>query len=684
MNQQQQQLTSPMLRIPPTNTNLTLASLNARQSPASDDILDINIDNTPLLYPRTWDVDCALDLTGATTHPMAGTAAAHPQPLHQYDFQSNSVFNPGNSPTHNSFPIHHQAGPSNLTSTGLAGLGIQLQCPGHHQDPHHHKSSFSPKTYLPDPGDQYISFSPRIESTYSSFGGGAVPPLGVDDLAHGGEDMSTIWPLLDPSTSGSVDLDLGPLGLDTMSTTVPIVPPPASSMASGSGSTGGGSSDEDLSIESLSAAAGLSVEEFTAKITEGAQYALKHLAEMESGLSDGTGSTSLDPLAMSMSMSAQDLYFDNTIPSLDALAPFPDFGGLPEPEMWSLQQTCLGINPADVMPGPVLSSTVSSLDDMFSGSLDYTANRLDEQQATAPISEFSMHANAFNPDGTISMPLSALAAPTRSSRYEPNNAHPHRHQHYRAQKQVGLGFGQASTKPDDGDQLSDYEPPAFLSPSSSEYSPSFGTTRQFQTRTTRTNKRKVAQNEVVEPKPPVATSSKDTSDHLPPIDLGSPVFDAHRGIELEDLKARAERYRLRNQGREYDKRWLLSFAGKLSNKGELIEEFRCYVVGCQQVNKRRDHILIHVGAHLDQRPFKCIHCSARFLRKNECKRHELSHTGVRPFTCNICPYPGTTFVRQDLLRRHMKRTHQVDEEKENNKPSTSTMSFRPRKKVKSF
>ncbi|KAF8204908.1 hypothetical protein BJ912DRAFT_919470 [Pholiota molesta] len=67
--------------------------------------------------------------------------------------------------------------------------------------------------------------------------------------------------------------------------------------------------------------------------------------------------------------------------------------------------------------------------------------------------------------------------------------------------------------------------------------------------------------------------------HLPPVNLGTPVFDAHRGIHIEDLKAKAERYRLRNQGRDYDKRWLISFAGKLTARGELLDEFRCYVTG---------------------------------------------------------------------------------------------------------
>lgn len=45
---------------------------------------------------------------------------------------------------------------------------------------------------------------------------------------------------------------------------------------------------------------------------------------------------------------------------------------------------------------------------------------------------------------------------------------------------------------------------------------------------------------------------------------------------------------------------------------------------------------------------------SRFLRKNECKRHELSHSGERPFVCDLCL---VSFVRQDLLKRHTNRTH---------------------------
>ncbi|KAG6903351.1 hypothetical protein C0995_013104 [Termitomyces sp. Mi166 len=156
-------------------------------------------------------------------------------------------------------------------------------------------------------------------------------------------------------------------------------------------------------------------------------------------------------------------------------------------------------------------------------------------------------------------------------------------------------------------------------------------------------------------------------------DLGTPVFDAHRGIDIDELRSKAERYRLRNPGRIYDNNWLASFAGKLSDRGELINDYRCYVAGCTQVNKRRDHILIHIGSHLDQRPYACSYwcvtlasraqlaltktSPSRFLRKNECKRHEASHSGVKPFACPICA--NTAFVRQDLLKRHTTRAHGI-------------------------
>ena len=68
-----------------------------------------------------------------------------------------------------------------------------------------------------------------------------------------------------------------------------------------------------------------------------------------------------------------------------------------------------------------------------------------------------------------------------------------------------------------------------------------------------------------------------------------------------------------------------------------------------------------------------IKSSMRFLRKNERKRHEASHTGDRPYVCDICPHKEKTFVRLDLLKRHLKRTHNMDPsaDKENRSSSGS-------------
>jgi hypothetical protein len=155
-------------------------------------------------------------------------------------------------------------------------------------------------------------------------------------------------------------------------------------------------------------------------------------------------------------------------------------------------------------------------------------------------------------------------------------------------------------------QESDYEPslPGSVSSSNkSTFQPALPR-RKLRPRAKKATKRVVKHPLVSASPPPVMEASMFS---IVPINYGTPVLDAHRGIELKELEAKAERYRLRNQGRDYDKKWLLSFAGKLTPQGLLTEEYRCYINGCNQFNRRRDHILIHVGGHLDQRPFACSH-----------------------------------------------------------------------------
>ncbi|KAI6034056.1 hypothetical protein BKA83DRAFT_4184312 [Pisolithus microcarpus] len=147
-------------------------------------------------------------------------------------------------------------------------------------------------------------------------------------------------------------------------------------------------------------------------------------------------------------------------------------------------------------------------------------------------------------------------------------------------------------------------------------------------------------------------------DHPSPAEekVSSPIMNAHLGVDLRELKRKADIYRLNHPGENITRSWLSHFAGNLSRRGELLDDYRCYVIGCNQRNKRRDHILVHVGAHVDQRPFACSVCSHRFLRKNECKRHEASHSGYRPYSCDVC---GRLFSRKDLVKKHLNRVHRI-------------------------
>ncbi|KAI0004924.1 hypothetical protein BJV74DRAFT_805732 [Russula compacta] len=163
----------------------------------------------------------------------------------------------------------------------------------------------------------------------------------------------------------------------------------------------------------------------------------------------------------------------------------------------------------------------------------------------------------------------------------------------------------------------------------------------------------------------VGTASVSPRDALPSngyakgplVSPDTPAFNIHEGISEYDLQRRANRYRRRYPGRSLDRHWLLKYAGKLNKDGKAMEDYRCYISGCTQVNKRRDHIMVHICSHVNERPFACRYCHMTFLRRNECKRHEAGHSGLKPFVCRLCPPPAARFARQDLLTRHARRAH---------------------------
>lgn len=361
------------------------------------------------------------------------------------------------------------------------------------------------------------------------------------------------------------------------------------------------------SFDSLSSVSGISVELLAEQLSAAADLALQQIS-----------SALVDPIS-----SAQDVGvpFSNNATQSPRWPVLPcggdDLTAAPETKLHQYSARwagdSIGVNPVEVMgnldqslePYPPSMSAGSHLSSLFSSDsffVDALASSSDSHMSQLS----SLHSNTLFPcdESTQKHQLDSIPELLTSISVDPGD----RVQNSKTEERHDFPKFE---EPQEEDENSEYEPPRGQCLSSKESSP-FPSPRQ--------KKRKRTTKKKGDPKPVKIIPRN--SDHLVrghivkaeelEIDLGSPVFDAHKGVPLLELKAKAERYSLRNPGKEYDRRWLILFAGKLSVQGELIADFRCYVAGCTQINKRRDHILIHVGAHLDQRPFGCIHWYAKF------------------------------------------------------------------------
>lgn len=350
-----------------------------------------------------------------------------------------------------------------------------------------------------------------------------------------------------------------------------------------------GEDDIAWCFEKLSAATGLSVADFAAQLSASAEVTLRRMGAgndlyIPSSLSLTTNNRSDSLHARVFNDGDESLIWPPLPSEMNLTLPFVDINLRTLDLSWN--NDCTGVDPADILPNSQSSQSQLTHNKGDSASSDFGLNLPTLPAPPVPPAHLQdaltmvMHAP---PEQSRTATKDEVSSPSE----EPYN----------------LPLLKNTTHSRVTHHASDED--AFQSPSSSEYSPFLQPLGSKRNHSSRVTTRRIPQQVDAEMSP--MYSNDVNLQHLPPINLGTPVFDAHRGIDLEELKAKAERYRLRNQGREYDKRWLIAFAGKLSKRGELVEEFRCYVAGCKQMNKRRDHILIHVGAHLDQRPFKCLH-----------------------------------------------------------------------------
>lgn len=86
-----------------------------------------------------------------------------------------------------------------------------------------------------------------------------------------------------------------------------------------------------------------------------------------------------------------------------------------------------------------------------------------------------------------------------------------------------------------------------------------------------------------------------------------------------------------------------------------VRSFECEI--CKKMYKTKRDLKLHLMVHAVQRPHKCGTCDKTFLSTSKLKQHLNIHSGNRPFKCNFCPKDFTNFPN---WLKHTRRRHKVD------------------------
>ena len=81
--------------------------------------------------------------------------------------------------------------------------------------------------------------------------------------------------------------------------------------------------------------------------------------------------------------------------------------------------------------------------------------------------------------------------------------------------------------------------------------------------------------------------------------------NTYLGVSGEDVARKTKYFMMINPGKRLSDELIFTFAGRLSEGGEVMQGYRCYLNGCSKMTKRKDHMGDHVRTHLGEKPFQC-------------------------------------------------------------------------------